>query len=296
MTRKATDKITCTNCKRERAESYFYMNTNPLFGGTRTVVCKDCISKFIGEKDSTGYLDRAIMVLAVLNKAFLPELWISKEKEWGKYITQLSSLPQYKELTFKDSDLSDGRKSELVSEKESKFVMTQDEIDESKDFWGSGFTNDELYWLNVEFTDFLNKYEVESKGMELLIQEICLTQLDIRKRRASGEKVDQQLKTLQDLLGSSNLKPVQETGANAVEQETFGTLIKKFENERPIPEPDEQWKDVDGIGKYLRVWFLGHLARMMGVDNPYKNEYDEEIKKYKIELDEEEDDENGIIR
>lgn len=295
MTKKlqVSNKQVCAKCQKEKAESNFYNNTNPLFSSNKTIVCKSCLSDFIGGIDTTGRIDRVMIVLSMLNKPFLVELWKSREGDWASYIRQLSSLPQYKDLSFRDSDLSTDTRSELVTESESKLIMNNDELGESKEFWGNGFTNDEYYWLNGEFTDFLNKYEVESKGMELLIQEICLTQLDIRKRRANGEKVDTQLKTLQDLLGSSNLKPVQETGANAVEQESFGTLIKKFENERPTPEPDPQWKDVDGISKYMKVWFLGHLAKMVGLENPYQKEYDEEVKKYKIEL--EEDDDNGIL-
>ena len=46
----------------------------------------------------------------------------------------------------------------------------------------------------------------------------------------------------------------------------FGTLIDKWENTRPIPEIDEELKDVDNIGVYLDVFFKGHLAKMMGMN------------------------------
>jgi hypothetical protein len=126
--------------------------------------------------------------------------------------------------------------------------------------------------------------------MELLIKQICLTQLEIEKRRANNEKVDPIVKTLQDLLGSSNLKPAQETGANSADQQTFGTWIKKFEHDHPIPEPDEEWKDVDGIKKYMNIWFFGHLARMLDIKNDNEDAYWEEVNKYKVELNEHEDD------
>ena len=32
-----------------------------------------------------------------------------------------------------------------------------------------------------------------------------------------------------------------------------------------MPEPDEAWQDVDGIRRYINVWFLGHLCKMMGI-------------------------------
>jgi hypothetical protein len=132
--------------------------------------------------------------------------------------------------------------------------------------------------------------------MELLFQEAAQQRLTIKKRREKGDSVDKELKTLQDLLGSANIKPAQETGANAVEQATFGTLIKKYENEKPIPTPDEQWKDVDGIKKYINVWFLGHLCKMMGINNEQSTAYDKEINKYKVEAPQfEEESDKGVI-
>ena len=68
----------------------------------------------------------------------------------------------------------------------------------------------------------------------------------------------------------------------ASEQVTFGTLIKKYENEEPIPEPLESWTNADWIRKYVVVWFLGHMCKMMGINNPYADEYEEEIKKYTV--------------
>ena len=79
------------------------------------------------------------------------------------------------------------------------------------------------------------------------------------------------------------------------EQNTFGTLIRKWENERPIPEPDEEWKDVDGIVRYITVYFLGHLCKMMGIKNSYSRLYEEEMAKYKVEKPEYEDDDEALF-
>lgn len=117
----------------------------------------------------------------------------------------------------------------------------------------------------------------------MLFQEIAHEKLSIRKAREANKPTEKLLKTLQELLGSSNIKPVQETGANATEQATFGTLIKKYENERPVPEPDPMWADVDGIKKYVQIWFLGHLCRMLGINNEYAQMYEDEISKYKVD-------------
>jgi len=191
-----------------------------------------------------------------------------------------------------DMEEQDEYTKQLLLSKSDSDISEQD-IQELIHFWGRGLDYEDYVWLQNEYVDFTNRYECDSKGMELLISQICMTMLDIRKRRENGEKVDQQQKTLQDLLGSSNLKPVQETGANGAEQETFGTLLKKYENDRPVPEPEERWRDPDKISKYIKVFFLGHLSRMLGVNNKYSDEYWEEIDQLTVNEPTEEDEENS---
>lgn len=273
-------------CGKSKAASTFYMNTNPLFSSEKLEVCKDCMYNFIGEKESDGYLDRVNLVLALMNKPFHKELWIQRGEDWANYIPQLSTLHQYKGLTFADSNYHQSaaapdHKDNLSQSNDVSFEP--EELNELINFWGRGFEHEEYEFLTNEYQRLLNSYECDSYAMELLFQEVAQTRLTIKKKREKNESVDKELKALQDLLGSANIKPVQETGANATEQATFGTLIKKYENERPIPEPDPLWKDVDGIIKYINVWFLGHLCKMIGIKNEYSKAYEEEMKKYKVE-------------
>jgi hypothetical protein len=283
---KGKDKITCSSCGSEKDQAQFYMSSSPFHKATnRYHVCKVCLQDYL--KDD---LRKFTSLIRMLDKPFVTHLYESAQK-------QNNVLGDYRELTWDDSDFEGHKRSQVIKANMSEDLeideenLSKDELKELINFFGKGFETDDYIWLKNEYEDFLNRYECDSKGMELLIKEICLQQLDIKNRRGQGEKVDQQLKTLQDLLGSSNLKPVQETGANAVEQESFGTLIKKFEREKPIPEPDPIWKDVDGIGKYIRTFFFGHMARAIGAENKFQDEYDEEINKFTISQDEIEDDE-----
>ena len=83
-------------------------------------------------------------------------------------------------------------------------------------------------------------------------------------------------------MAAANLQPKQNVSNAATDALTFGQLIEKWENEKPIPEPSEEFKDVDHIGKYLRVWFAGHLSHALGLDNGYSKEYEEYVSKYKV--------------
>lgn len=293
----------CLKCQRRKEptknfyKSYSHWHTDSLLP-----LCKDCLKDFIKDREDNASIVQDLM--RTLDKPLKLDTWKqameSKKETLGEYFRILNLNAG--EENYDDSDhLSDKKPQTLINKQKQMFedINVHEEINElneedvkfMKSFWGK-YDLEELVWLQKEYEDWTNRYECDSKGMETLIQEICKQQLDINTRRANGEKVDQLLKTLQDLLGSSNLKPVQETGANAVEQESFGTLIKKFEREHPIPEPDQIWADVDGIGKYIRTFFFGHMAKAIGIENKFQKEYDDEVSKYTVkqeDLDGEED-------
>ena len=57
----------------------------------------------------------------------------------------------------------------------------------------------------------------------------------------------------------------------------MGGWIQRWEEERPVPEPDEELRDHDGVVKYITTWFLGHLCKMLGIRNTYCKMYEDAI-------------------
>ncbi len=180
---------------------------------------------------------------------------------------------------------------------EAKQIEITDEIIES---WGPGYTPSmysELeqrmqYWLGhlpagVEIT----------VGLKGLLRQICSLEIDINRARASGASVDKLVTTLNTLIGSAMLKPTQNTndGDSPMDKTPFGVWIKKWEDDKPIPEPDPQFKDVDNVVRYIEVWFKGHLSKMLGLRNSYSKMYEDEMEKYKVELPEYEDDDGEAL-
>lgn len=197
---------------------------------------------------------------------------------------------------------------DTIQEETTETIDSLEDVKENKDikisqktirFFGLGFTEEEYKWLSDQYDDWTTRNECKTKAQEELFKNICLSQLQIQKAIQNGNgKVETLMKTFQELLGSSNLKPAQTNENTLADQNTFGTLIQKWENEKPISDPDPVWKDVDGIRKYVNVWFLGHLCKMMGIKNSYSQEYEDEILKYKVERptyeDEEESDNSDL--
>ena len=266
----------CKKCVGEIYSQYFSIYNN--IEDALKLTCQDLDVRFSKDtlKQTQSHVDG---VLAKGKKA---------DKVFGIYKSKLTSTGKNNEdidsFRFKDSNNYENKVSLSVNNIESDnadFEMT----DNIRKFWGFGkFTKNDYEYLTDKFTEYINNYECDNPVMEELLKQAAYESLEIRNKRIEGQDVSKNLTNLQTLLGSANIKPNQETGANASDQIAFGLLIKKWENEEPIPEPDEEWKDVDGIRKYIRVWFLGHLCKMLGIANEYSSEYEKEMSALRVEM------------
>jgi len=285
---KKIDKISCAACGDIKKISEFYMSYNPIHETGRIPYCKLCLKKMIADEKGNVKLEKLKETLRLIDRPFLYDIWkISLEKSkngFGSYMKNLA-MPQYRNLGWIDSKMLPDIDNELnydeVNE-ENGFELTDDVIS----FFGkiNGYTEDDYEYLTNRYSEYINSYQSDSPAMEELLKQAAFESLEIQRKRSKGADASKNLKNLQEILGSANIKPNQETGANAVDQISFGLLIKKWENEEPIPEPDEEWKDVDGIGKYIRIWFLGHLCKMLGITNEYSKEYEDEMDRLRVEL------------
>lgn len=171
----------------------------------------------------------------------------------------------------------------VIDEEKDKAENTQ--ISKSTiDFFGFGYKPEEYIFLQQQYDDWADRCEIKSKVQEELFKNICVTQLMCQqaKQKQNIKEYTDGMKTFQDLLASANIKPSQNSGNALVEANTFGTLIKKWEDEKPIPEPDEDFKDIDNIFKYISTFFYGHFAKMMDIDNDFSELYKDEIGKYTV--------------
>lgn len=193
------------------------------------------------------------------------------------YLVPIKSLPQYREKTWAHSEHESGY---ITDEEEVK--INAKTIKNAKKRFGSGYSNEEYMFLENEYQDWVRRYQCEEKAQELLFKRICFKELDIDKAQKTGKDTKELDKTLQELLGSLNLKPSQKNSNALTEAKTFGQLIEKWENEKPIPEVDEEFKDIDKIGLYIDVFFKGHLSKMMGLKNGFSSLYEKFMKKYTV--------------
>lgn len=176
------------------------------------------------------------------------------------------------------------------------------EVDqELVEFWGADYTPEFLLRLDKRYKKWTNGQEDLDPGSVSLFKHICILEETIAIDSAAGRPVDKNLNTLNTLLGSLNLKPVQKKSEldAAIEGTPFGVWIDRWEHKRPVPEPDPALKDVDGIVRYITVWFYGHIAKTLGIPNVYCEMYEKEMEKMKVDrpeaFDEDIDDDESIF-
>lgn len=181
------------------------------------------------------------------------------EDEENQRITDISQVPD--ESRADDNDEED-------------FVVTKAMIRT----WGKGFTPDQYQFLEEEYADWIAKNVCNTKSQEEIYRNIALAQLDIRIARQNGGKVTEAQKALQDLMNSANILPRQTAENVLADTQTFGTLLEKYERTRPIPEPAPEWRDVDGVRKYMNTWFRGGLSKALHVKTENARLYEEAVR------------------
>jgi hypothetical protein len=174
-------------------------------------------------------------------------------------------------------------------------VEKNETIEAATKFFGSGFSNEDYLYLYEQYSDWTARHECETKSQEEIFKRLCFTQLELLKATRNKEDTKDLNSTYLKQLEAAKLQPKQHKGETVSDTQTFGTLIDKWENTRPLPEIDEELKDVDKIGWYIDVFFKGHLSKMMGLKNGLSNLYTKFMKKYSVEKPEYSDEENSEI-
>lgn len=301
---------TCCGKKYTKQKGNFPFSNSPLFAGNMgyATICRTCEDKYFltlidfysGNEEKA--VDRMCQIfdwyyndeiLASTRKisadrsrigAYPSKMQLPQNKLKG--ITYLDTVKDRAKQNIQDSEDLDDAKEELAELKVRKRTIAM---------FGMGYSMEQYKFLQEQYDDWTNRCECKTKAQEEIFKGLCIAQLNIQIAQQTGGKVKDAIDTFQSLLGSANLKPVQNNDNALGDSQSFGTLIKKFEEEKPIPEPDPEWKDVDGIVKYITVYFLGHLCKMIGIKNNYARMYDEEMNKYKVEKPQYEGDDEALF-
>lgn len=315
----SSDTAICSRCgkKYSRRKGYFPVSYAVLHKGIGHVpVCKDCIDTMYNSylaqcnnaKDAVRQMCRKLdlywseSVYEVVSRKSTTRTMMTQYiakintvtyagKSYDDTLSEEGTLWNFKSEhdEFSDHEDSDTQHSESIETPEE--IIT---------FWGSGYSDEMYRELEQRRQYWMSKFPEGTDldvGTEALIRQICSLELDINRDRIAGKSVDKSVNALNNLLGSANLKPTQQKadGDSAQENTPFGVWIRRWETQRPVPDPDPELEDVDGIIKYISIWFLGHLCKMLGIKNTYCRLYEEEIAKMRVDRPEYEDEDDETL-
>lgn len=306
------EKYICFYCGNEYVETNYYKSNSNFFNNIGKIpYCKQCIEKFYQhyyekytnegcltpEKNAVKRLCAAFDIY-YKEDAYNAAIDSAKKREMnitpmGAYMKMIQ-LSQYKGKSY-DTTISDEEKEDFVASVSSGISDSRNVDEKTIQFFGAGFTDEDYEFLQREYNDWTARHECKTKTQEENFKDICFNRLQNLKALRRGEDTKDITASFQKMLDAGKLQPKQNSGDTTADNQTFGTLIDKWENERPLPEIDEELKDVDKIGLYIDVFFRGHLSKMMGLKNALSNLYNKFIKKFTVEKPEYSDDENSEV-
>lgn len=294
------EKYTCFYCGNEFVETNFYKSFGNFFDNIGKIpYCKQCVEKFyqyyFDKYTNEGCLNpeekavkRVCMAMDIyyskanfdssMNKIRQDSINISPMGQYMKTI----GFRQYKEKSYDDTVSEDEQKELAASLMDMSNVSDRKVNEKTIKFFGAGFSDEDYEFLQEEYDDWVARHECKTKAQEEVFKRICFKQLEILKATRRGEDTKNLDATFQNYLDTAKLQPKQNAGDTTADNQTFGTLIDKWENTRPLPEIDEELRDVDKIGYYVDAFFKGHTCKMLNVKNAFSNLYSSMMKKFTV--------------
>lgn len=309
----AITKTTCFCCGELVDDKNFYSVHSPFYENKKkSPICKTCIGKLfdyyvkIYKKQGIMQADefairRICMTLDVyfsqdcVNKARITmqraDRKTSKEQNAAdrkliNFYMKLNNLSQNKSKDYENTIEEEWRE---ISEQHKVSTIIKNIVEEKDEkikkaiqFFGDGFLDEDYIFLQDQYDDWTSRHECQTKAQEEIFKDICFNRLQNIKALREGKDTKNIASSFQQMLDSGKLKPKQNKGDTISESQTFGTLIDKWENTRPLPEIDKELNDVDCIGKNFDAFIRGHTCKMVGLENAYSHLYESELRKYTV--------------
>lgn len=281
----------CHSCNDFHSADNFY-SSNKYASGLFPI-CKKCLIKMACDYDKktnqyTDNRDKTMEVLRMMDLPYIDSLYqsaVSSTSEniqdkhrgtaWSQYIVMVKSLFQYRNKTWKDSELP-------ADQLEDEVKINNRTLKNAIKRFGPGYTNEDYMFLENEYQDWITRYECNTKAQEAAFERLSFKKWEINNATKKGLPTKDLDKTYQEWLGTANIQPRQTSMDATADAQTFGTLLQKYEETRPLPDVDPDLEDVDRIGLLIDVFYRGHASKMLGLKNAFSHLYERFMKKYTV--------------
>lgn len=314
----AQTNVICCKCGRayKQRRGYFPVSYAVLHKGVGYMpVCKECIDKMYNDYliECGNSKDACRQVCRKLDLYWNESVFNAADKRstartmMSGYFTKINTIAQANKC-YDDTLREEGtmwkftpeEKNEEPEQPEPEVVPVKESIPEPveeivvpekvKAFWGPNVQASMYKDLEQRKSYWLAKFKDQGidvdLGTEAILRQICIMEIAINRDLADGRAIDKNVNALNNLLGSASLKPTQkkeEMNADAALSSTpLGVWLYRYEQKRPLPEVDEDMKDVNSVRKYVFTW-MGHLCKMLGLKNGYSDLYEKEVERLRVE-------------
>ena len=306
----STQKHYCCRCGTaySRKKGFFPVSHSPMYRGSGYLpFCVECVDEMYDQYvQELGDAKEAMRRMCMKMDLYWSEsIYTIVERSAGtnsrvrNYIGK-TNIVRHIDKTFDDTIKEETAAGGLAMT-QSEEPAVEDDIPTDQaiiDFWGAGFQHDFYMELERRYDNWTGGEE-KAKSLQpaerALYQQICMQEAIISRAAAAGDPTDKAVNTLNNLLGSMNLKPAQrkENADVELDKMPLGVGIQKWEYSRPLPETPKENRDIRGVIKNITTWYLGHACKMVGLKNSYCKAYEdamEELRVKRPEYDEEDDD------
>lgn len=275
----------------------FYNCTNlSIFKNGKMPICKNCFREYVYVEGEIN-IEKFKKLLMICDYPFFSIEFKSavedKKETLGTYFKNIQL--NYKGATWSTGDKEELEKINLINGeiiKDANFEVTPEIIK----FWGKSYTSEDYLFLQEYYHDLIRIYDHSQPVQINNYRNMAKTQLQANKCLTNSDMggYDKAMKILSMLSGDSNIKPVQESSSDRTTKGGWDSFIKHIEDDEPIFDWEKDLGHKDSIKNLLNIYFFGNLAKVLNIVNPWKDEFDEEMKNYTVEIEEAEEEKNQV--
>lgn len=269
----------CNCCGEEKELNEYYKSQSNLYKADgKLPICKDCVMEIYEEnlqvyKDEEKALYKTLFNLDIyfdlrLCKRALIDTYNTDKHILKSYLSNIN-LVQYKGKTSKDSPAMPSLW-DIPEEEFQTYELEKIDIKEpiliTKDIitrWGEGKSNEDYMYLEEMYNTMVKTYDTSNPMSVETYKQIVLNYLDVKKLREAknpdNKKIGEILKINSMLQADCRIKDVQ--ASNDEDNMYWSKFIEDIEWTEPIPKPEKEFLDVDGIKKYIKKWFVEPFAK-----------------------------------
>lgn len=292
-----------------KQEGYFYKSKSELFIYNNgfipfsKVALTDVFNRYREMYNDTAFAIKRICIMtdSYYNKDLANSVAEMSSPSIGEYFKKIN-MAQYRGKTYDDSleeEMLEKKKKDIIDnfnrqKEEDKEIRDSDVEADVIKFFGSGYTKEDYDFLVENFNEWKKRIgENLTKSEEGLLRNIVFNELDMMKARQNGESTKDLETTYLNNLKAGGWSPNQNT-EDTTGLDCFGQFIDRIEDNDPIPDPDPEWEDVDGIKDYIDAFYKIPTAESIGLKTFEKSDaYNRLMKKYSITLKENDDEEEN---